>query len=90
MTEEIIDLMKSRQQTIPVYGTEYRILQKIRNTFRQLKAKWFNERFAKIERINITDKSGINKRLRSSSRKPTLIQRILKIKERILLIDKEN
>lgn len=54
-------MMKKRQQTMSIYGTEYSKLHKeIRNKYRQAKKEWLDEKCAEIERLNITDKADMH------------------------------
>lgn len=59
-------MMKSRQQTMPKYGTEYSTLHKeIRNKCRQVDKRGMDQwKVCKVERISITDKADIAKRIR--------------------------
>lgn len=53
MIDEILDIMKRKEKTMPRYGTEYQTLHKeIRNKCRQAKEEWLNEKCAEIERIS--------------------------------------
>lgn len=48
MADEIHNLLKRRQQTMPQYGTDYAPLNKeIRNKCTQAQEKWRNEKCAK-------------------------------------------
>lgn len=43
---------------MPSYGTEYRSrYEKIKNKCKWAKEEWFNEKYAELERISITEKA---------------------------------
>ena len=91
MTDEIVDLMRKRQQVQQRGNTEYKTLDKnIKDKCREAKESWLNDKCAEIEQDQRTEPAGMHRKIKDiTGHRSCSSTGCIKSKEGTVLVEKD-